>query len=125
MRSPRTMRAMGIQRPVRQTMNHGGIRYEVTTGRVRTTIRVYSGDDNAVGTISSLSLPLPVVQWIALQAPAVSEAAGKRELVRILEELTASTDVEVAHARADDALIAYINDPDVTAAYDRIQGWYA
>jgi hypothetical protein len=34
-------------------------------------------------------------------------------------------DEEMAHFRADEALIAYINDADVSAAYNKIEKWYA
>lgn len=35
------------------------------------------------------------------------------------------TDPEKAHSQADDALIAYIDDPDVTRAFNNIDKWYA
>lgn len=34
-------------------------------------------------------------------------------------------DAEVAHADADAALIAYINDPEITEAYASAPKWYA
>lgn len=34
-------------------------------------------------------------------------------------------DPEHAHAEADEALLKYINDPEVRAAYDAIEKWYA
>ena len=34
-------------------------------------------------------------------------------------------DVEHDHVEADDLLIQYINDPDITEAFDAIKKWYA
>jgi hypothetical protein len=36
-----------------------------------------------------------------------------------------SGDIEVDHGRADDFLLAYINDPEITEAFDLIEKWYA
>lgn len=49
----------------------------------------------------------------------------KDELIARLRELAESGDTERAHGEADDALLAYINDPDIAAAYDAIEKWYA
>jgi len=58
----------------------------------------------------------------------------KAELLQALEKAAntqypASTggsfDQEMAHVYADEALIAFINDPEVTAAYEAIPKWYA
>lgn len=34
-------------------------------------------------------------------------------------------DFETGHAQADAALIAFINDPEIAEAYDRVGRWYA
>lgn len=34
-------------------------------------------------------------------------------------------DPEAGHIAADEALIAYINDPEVTEAFNRLDKWYA
>lgn len=34
-------------------------------------------------------------------------------------------DPEVAHSEADDLLLAYINEPDVEAAFNDVEKWYA
>ena len=49
------------------------------------------------------------------------------ELLACLERCRAMSnyDAEVAHGDADDALVAYINDPEITAVYEAIARWYA
>ena len=49
----------------------------------------------------------------------------KEDLLKILKGLEASGDTESAHADADDALIDFINDPEITEAYEKIDKWYA
>ncbi len=49
----------------------------------------------------------------------------KDELLAKLAVIAQDGDQERAHGDADDALIEYINDPDVKAAYDDIDKWYA
>ena len=51
--------------------------------------------------------------------------AAKERLLDELARCAALTDIEVAHSDADDALIAYIDDPEVTVAYEQITKWYA
>ena len=48
----------------------------------------------------------------------------KEELIAALKECN-SKDKERDHTKADELLIAYINDKDVKAAYDAIGKWYA
>ena len=48
----------------------------------------------------------------------------KAELLRLLAEAN-TFDTEVGHGEADRALVNFINDPDITAAYDAIDKWYA
>lgn len=47
------------------------------------------------------------------------------ELLRALRDLAANDDLGEAHIDADDALLIYINDPEITAAYVAISKWYA
>jgi hypothetical protein len=50
---------------------------------------------------------------------------SKQELMDELRKLQDNGDPEIAHSMADDALLAYIADPDVRTAFDAIQKWYA
>lgn len=47
------------------------------------------------------------------------------ELVEVLEECAAIGDPEIAHAKADAALLDYINDPEVREAFEAVEKWYA
>ena len=48
------------------------------------------------------------------------------ELLTLLRGWEGDTgDQEWVHMEADDALIAYINDPEITEAYNNIGKWYA
>ncbi len=49
----------------------------------------------------------------------------KKALIERLERLASLNDRESAHGEADDALIEYINDPEIAAAYSAIEKWYA
>jgi len=52
----------------------------------------------------------------------------KQALLKILKECSelASCDAEAAHERADEALLAFIDDPEVSAAFDPSgMFWYA
>lgn len=49
----------------------------------------------------------------------------KEELLRVLAECATNYDQEVAHSRADDALLEYIGDPEITAAFNAFEKWYA
>jgi len=51
----------------------------------------------------------------------------KEKLVERLREInqTISGDPEIAHIKADEALLDYINDNAVKAAYGEIGKWYA
>lgn len=46
------------------------------------------------------------------------------ELTRIAETYNGK-DQEAGHVHADEALLAYINDDDVTVAYSKIEAWYS
>jgi hypothetical protein len=49
----------------------------------------------------------------------------KQELLDILKKCAEDLDPEVAHRDADGALLEYINDPEIEAAYRAITKWYA
>lgn len=49
----------------------------------------------------------------------------KEELLKKLRELQGSGDLESAHWNADEALIEFIDDPEIDEAYDLIAKWYA
>ena len=50
----------------------------------------------------------------------------KMELILALKEIVENSgDIEADHCKADDLLLAYINDPEVTAAFEAIDKWYA
>lgn len=50
----------------------------------------------------------------------------KKELLAILEaNATERGDHELEHVNCDDALLDYIDDPEITAAYEKGTKWYA
>lgn len=51
----------------------------------------------------------------------------KKDLIKKLHEIYASPegDYEEMHVEADTALIEFIDDKEITKAYDRIGKWYA
>jgi hypothetical protein len=49
----------------------------------------------------------------------------KEELIAALKALVADGPSEESHKEADDWLLQYINDPDITAAFVAIAKWYA
>ena len=49
----------------------------------------------------------------------------KEKLLNILNRCAEGGDTEVMHLKADDALVEYINDQDITNAYEKINKWYA
>lgn len=52
---------------------------------------------------------------------------NKKELILRLAEIDErlSFDREVAHLEADATLLAFIDDPEISQAYDAIDKWYA
>lgn len=50
---------------------------------------------------------------------------SKTELLRKLADYARNVDGEAAHAAADTALLEFIDDPDITAAYDEVPKWYS
>ena len=53
------------------------------------------------------------------------EGMTKDELLKILRDCAKSDDPEIAHGDADEALLKFINDPQISAAFDLIEKWYA
>jgi len=51
--------------------------------------------------------------------------ASRQRLLAILAGVAASMDTEAAHCEADEALLDYIDDPEIRAAYDAVPKWYA
>ena len=49
----------------------------------------------------------------------------KADLIKRLGELKDDGDVEANHKEADRLLMDFINDPDITAAFDDVRKWYA
>ncbi len=55
-----------------------------------------------------------------------NESSERREiLLKRLGECADNHDAECAHADADEALLDYINDPEITAAWQKVEKWYA
>jgi hypothetical protein len=50
---------------------------------------------------------------------------NKEELLAKLVELQQQDDLEWSHEAADKALLAYINDPAITEAFEALDKWYA
>jgi hypothetical protein len=58
----------------------------------------------------------------------MTKAEKREKLLNTLRELAepkTHSDIEANHAKADDALLEYINDKDITEAYKKIEKWYA
>lgn len=49
----------------------------------------------------------------------------RSKLLVALRELGEPGDPEYAHGEADRLLLDYLNDPEITAAYEAITRWYA
>jgi hypothetical protein len=49
----------------------------------------------------------------------------KEELLATLRRCRERGDREAAHVDAEEALLDYINDPDIREAYETINKWYA
>lgn len=50
---------------------------------------------------------------------------NKEELIKKLKELQGGGDTEMQHIEADDLLLDYINDKDITEEFCKIKKWYA
>lgn len=46
-------------------------------------------------------------------------------LTRLREINLPNGDIEIQHSFADQALLDYVGDPEITAAYEAIEKWYA
>jgi len=57
----------------------------------------------------------------------MTKSEKKQKLLKVLGELLdlSRGDPEDAHGKADEALLAYIADTDITAAFDVIKKYYA
>ncbi|WP_041357566.1 hypothetical protein [Nitrobacter hamburgensis] len=53
------------------------------------------------------------------------ENMNKEELLELLKKQAESDDTEAAHSNADGALLSFINDAEITAAYAAVPKWYA
>lgn len=49
----------------------------------------------------------------------------KQELLDKLKECKLGNDLESQHIEADDLLLEYINDPDITKEYNSWDKWYS
>jgi len=49
----------------------------------------------------------------------------KVELIKKLKALQIDTDPESAHSEADDLLLEYINDQDISKEFNDIHKWYS
>jgi len=49
----------------------------------------------------------------------------KEELIALCKWVENSKDPERAHEELDDALLEYINDKEITEAYNKVHKWYA
>lgn len=50
---------------------------------------------------------------------------NRDDLLVLLRSMHGDGDPEIYHPKADQALLAYINDPEITEAYEAIERWYA
>jgi site-specific recombinase len=56
----------------------------------------------------------------------MNESSERRDsLLKRLAECASELDTESAHATADEALLDFIDDPEVTAAWQKVEKWYA
>lgn len=46
-------------------------------------------------------------------------------MLEVLKRLSESKDPEDAHGSADEALLEFINDPEITEAFEMVPKWYA
>lgn len=49
----------------------------------------------------------------------------KKELLEILNYFSEMKDIEQSHVLSDQALLDYINDKDISEAFDCIEKWYS
>ena len=53
------------------------------------------------------------------------ELLSKEELIAKLKVLNNERNTEVAHMVADKLLLEYINDPEITEAFTKVNKWYS
>lgn len=78
---------------------------------------------NLVHTSDRLGIRIDVLKTWELIEPVSPEERRKR-LLATLENIANHPDVEKAHLDADKAILEYINDPEVSAAFERIEKLY-
>lgn len=49
----------------------------------------------------------------------------KKQLLDKLKSCLEYYDIEKSHSDADEALLNFINDPEITKAYNKLEKWYA
>lgn len=49
----------------------------------------------------------------------------KEQLLKTLAECATNDDEETGHKNADEALIGFIDDPEITAAFEKITKYYS
>lgn len=54
-----------------------------------------------------------------------SQVERRAKLLELLRGLNTTFDPETAHGIADDALLAYIADPEIEEAFNTVEKWYA
>ena len=65
---------------------------------------------------------IPIRTWVQTE----TENDRRAQLLAVLRELgSRKTDPEGNHMSADKALLDYIDDPDVTKAFEAIEKWYS
>lgn len=50
---------------------------------------------------------------------------SKEELIEKLKKLQDCGDPEIAHSEADELILAYLNDTEITEEFKKITKWYA
>lgn len=54
-----------------------------------------------------------------------TKAQKREELLAVLRKCAENGDIEVAHLEADEALISFIDDAEVSEVWEQIARWYA
>lgn len=62
--------------------------------------------------------------WISWETPVTAHGLTKTELLEKLKECS-EMNPESGHSAADDLLLKYINDPEITEAFESLTKWYA
>lgn len=64
-------------------------------------------------------------EYISRGSFAHNVAMSREELLRELRALEDEPDEERAHVKADELLLKYIDDEEISEAFDEINKWYA